>query len=380
MSESRNTRLVRQVSVGAVIGLILGVLIGLLIGWKLWPAEYKQAYTYQLVDEEKQQYVAAVVDSYNLTKQVGVAQQRLSTWSVEEKVPELARLFAEYQVEGKAQEAQVVAALSAELQRVESWDPAAVGEATSQAANEYAGQGEPDKAQAVSVYASALTASAPPPASGSAPSTPGPQAQIPIVRNVGTLALCAVLLLVGGLLVILLVLSRRRGARGRAARQEAEPVWTGAGPPPLLQRTSSYALGMDNFDESFAIENEDNQWLGECGMGISESLDEGTPRRVTAFEVWLFDKPSTRTVTKVLMSDYADTNDALRTKLASRGDPVLATPGGAFTLETPALIVTARIVEMEYGEGTHAFSYFKTLKVSLTAQEKSRTGASSDTR
>ncbi len=74
---------------------------------------------------------------------------------------------------------------------------------------------------------------------------------------------------------------------------------------------------MDNFDESFAIETEDNEWLGECGMGISESLDDGTPRRVTAFEVWLFDKPNTLTVTKVLMSDYANNNEALRNKLAS---------------------------------------------------------------
>jgi hypothetical protein len=127
---------------------------------------------------------------------------------------------------------------------------------------------------------------------------------------------------------------------------------------------------MDNFDESFAIETEEGEWLGECGLGISESLDGGAPRRVVAFEVWLFDKPNTRTVTKVLMSDFASSNEALRTKLSARGDPVLATPGGTFALETPALAVKAQVVEMEYGEGMPAFGYFKHLKVSLVAYRK----------
>lgn len=376
MSESRNTRLMRQISVGIVIGLILGVMIGLLIGWVLWPVEYKQAYTYQLVDEEKQQYVAAIVDSYNLTKQVSVAQLRLNTWTPQEKVTQLARLFAEYQSVGKTQEAQQVAALAAELQFVEGWDPTLIGDITRQVASQYAGQDAPDKAQSVSVFASALAVSAPAPSSVSTPSVS--QAQVPVVGNLQTLVLCgALLLLVGGLIVLILLFSRQRRAKDRAAEAEAEE-WTGAGPPPLLQKMSSYTLGMDNFDESFAIEAKDKEWLGECGMGISESLGDGAPKRVTAFEVWLFDKPSTRTVTKVLMSDFANTNEALRNKLSSRGDPVLATPGGTFSLETPVLIVKAQIVEVEYGEGTPAFGYFKNLKLSLTAQRRSEADENAD--
>ena len=345
MSESKNTRLVRQMSVGIVIGLILGVLIGLLIGWVLWPVEYEQAYTYQLVDEEKQQYVAAVVDSYNLTKQLDVAQQRLSTWTIEEKVSELSKLYTDYQAQGKTQEAEQVGALATELQQVEGWDPQVVSQITS---------GE----------------AAPPPADVPPTSAPGAQAQIPGVWDLRILGLCGFLLLLGGLLVLILIFLRGRRTREEAVAVEAEPVWTGTGPPPLLQKTSSYVLGMDNFDESFAIETEDDEWLGECGMGISESLDEGTPRRVAAFEVWLFDKPNTRTVTKVLMSDFANSNEALQNKLSSRGEPILATPGGTFILETPDLTVKAQIVEMEYGEGTPAFGYFKSLKVALTAQPR----------
>jgi len=378
MSESGNTRLIRQVSVGIVIGLILGIIIGLLVGWVLWPVEYEQAYTYQLADDEKQEYVAAVVDSYNLTKQLDVAQRRLSSWEPEEKVSSFARLFAEYQAQGKTQEAEQVAALAAELQRVEGWDPAVVSEVTSQVANQYADGGEPAKAQAASQFANQLTGAAPPPAQASTPSPSEPSAGLPIIGDVRVLAVCGILLLAVGLIALILVFSRLRRAQERPPSGEAEPEWTGTGPPPLLQKTSSYVLGMDNFDESFAIETEDNEWLGECGMGISESLDDGTPRRVAAFEVWLFDKPNTLTVTKVLMSDAANSNEALRNKLASRGEPVLATPGGTFTLETPDLTVEAQIVEMEYGEGTPAFGYFNSLKVMQTAHRKVEADASDD--
>jgi hypothetical protein len=353
MSESSNTQLVGRFLVGIVIGLIVGVLIGLLIGWVLWPVEYEQAYTYQLVDDEKQQYVAAVVDSYTLTKQLDVAQQRLSSWTVEEKVSELSKLYTDYQAQGKTQEADQVVALATELQRVEGWDPQVVNQITSGVA-------------------------APTPADVPTASAPGAQAQIPGVLNLRILGLCGFLLLLGGLLVLGLVLLRQRRSREQVAAVEAEPAWTGTGPPPLLQKTSSYVLGMDNFDESFAIETEDNEWLGECGMGISEALDEGTPRRVAAFEVWLFDKPNTRTVTKVLMSDFANSNEALRNKLSSRGEPILAAPGGTFILETPALTVKAQIVEMEYGEGTPSFGYFKSLKVALTAQPRPAMDEDSD--
>jgi hypothetical protein len=285
-------------------------------------------------------------------------------------VGELARLFAEYQAGGEAEQAQQVAMLATELQRVEGWDPEVVSATTDQVANQYAQQGIPDKAQAVSPFAGALAAS-PPPAAVSTPLPSDSQDQAPLVGGLRTLALCGVLLLVGGVLALILILARHRGAKESAvAEEEVELDSAAAGPAVLLQKKSSYSLGMDNFDESFAIETEEDEWLGECGMGISESLPDGTPRRVTAFEVWLFDKPNTRTVTTVLMSDFAENNETLRNKLASRGDLVLATSGGAFTLETPALVVEAEILGMEYGEETPALGYFKNLEVSLTAHQK----------
>ena len=370
----------RPLLVGALVGFVIGLLIGwLLIGWQLWPVEYVgEAYTYELNAAEKQSYVAAVVDSYNLTGQLETARQRLSAWTTEEKVDALARLFAEYQAEGRFQEAERVTDLARELQLVEGWDPQVVAEQTTQVAEEYAGQGAPDRAQAVALFAGEL-GTVPLSTSPATPATTG-AASPAQDRTRLLLTVCGLLLLLLVLIVAALLLVRRRPRRRREAVEAPEGAeMVGGGPRPLLRKTSTYTLGMDNFDESFPIETDADEWLGECGMGISEALGDGAPRRVTAFEVWLFDKLNTRTVTKVLMSDFAHSNDTLRNKLAGRGDPVLATPGGTFTLETPALTVQVEIVEMEYGEGAPAFSYFETLRVQLTAYRNLQTEEGIDT-
>jgi hypothetical protein len=367
----------RPLVVGVVAGLIVGLLIGLLIGWVIWPVQYVgEAYTYELNQAEKLNYMAAVVDSYSLTGQLDAVQQRLSRWNTQEQLDTLAMLFATYQAEGRMQEATRVVDLSKQLARADGWGPQIIGQETGQLVQQYTQQGAPDKAQAASLFAnelgaSAVASSAP---TGSAQPSPGGQAS-----NVRLLvSVCGVLLLLAVLVLAALILTRGRRPAQRVVSREPEAEWSGVGPQPLLQKMSSYSSGMDNFDESFAVETAEDEWLGECGMGISESIGEGSPRRVVAFEVWLFDKLNTRTVTKVLMSDYANSNEALLNKLSARGDPVLATPGQTFTLETPDLSVDARVVEMEYAEGPPKLGYFETLKVQLTVYRKADTSVSGE--
>jgi hypothetical protein len=147
---------------------------------------------------------------------------------------------------------------------------------------------------------------------------------------------------------------------------------------------------MDNFDQSSGIEGANEQYLGDVGIGIAQMgvLDsKETPRRVMAFEAWLFDKGrgtlKTTTVTKVLMSDFAYQNEIVRKKLVSRGEgeafePVLASPGATFTLETDFLVARARIVEMEYGEGTPPLSFFKNLTINFDIHQKGEPVGESD--
>ena len=121
--------------------------------------------------------------------------------------------------------------------------------------------------------------------------------------------------------------------------------------PPMHQFTTTYVLGDNLFDDSFSIESASGEFLGECGIGISESIGVGEPKRVTAFEVWLFDQNDITTITKVLMSSHAYNDDAMLVELEKKGEPILAQPGTEFVLETQNLRVIARVMDMVYGEG-----------------------------
>jgi hypothetical protein len=163
---------------------------------------------------------------------------------------------------------------------------------------------------------------------------------------------------------------RRPGPVGLAAEEPEAGLQSRYGEP-LGRFIADYTLGQDNYDQSFNIESSKSEFLGECGMGISEIIGEGAPASVTAFEVWLFDKNDIRTVTKVLMSKYAYHDDALRAKLAPKGEAVLVEPGKDIVLETASLRVDAEISEMAYDEkGAPPQSYFTKLTVSLTPRLK----------
>jgi hypothetical protein len=140
---------------------------------------------------------------------------------------------------------------------------------------------------------------------------------------------------------------------------------------PIARFETTYVRGHDTYDDSFSIENIEGDFLGECGVGISDTIGTDSPKSVSAFEVWLFDKNDIRTVTKVVMSDHAFFDDAIKAKLAPKGEPVLGRPNETIVLETASLIVNAEITEMEYGSGTlPPQSFFERFTVELSAWAK----------
>jgi hypothetical protein len=137
--------------------------------------------------------------------------------------------------------------------------------------------------------------------------------------------------------------------------------------PPMHQFVTTYVLGDNLFDDSFSIESAAGEFLGECGVGISEAIGVGEPKRVTAFEVWLFDQNDIKTVTKVLMSGHAFYDDVIRSELEKKGEPVLAEPGVEFILSTNNLQVIGRVMDMGYGEGPlPEESFFERLSIELS--------------
>lgn len=136
--------------------------------------------------------------------------------------------------------------------------------------------------------------------------------------------------------------------------------------PPITQTMTTYVLGDDLYDESFSIDTGAGEFLGEYGVGVSEVIGVGEPKKVTALEVWLFDKNDIKTATKVLMSRHAFADPAIRARLEPKGELVMVEPQSQVLLETATLQLLATVVDIEYGKGPLPdSSYFERMTLEL---------------
>lgn len=172
---------------------------------------------------------------------------------------------------------------------------------------------------------------------------------------------------------------RKPGAPLTAAQQAAElsrsaektDYSTVSDTPPVAQYVTTYVLGDDLFDDSFSIDSQSGEFLGECGVGISETIGVGDPKKVTAFEVWMFDKNDIQTVTKVLMSPHAFNDPNFRTKLESKGEMFLVDNHKQIMLETQTLQMVVTVVDVQFGQGAlPTGSYFDRITLELAIWSK----------
>jgi hypothetical protein len=323
----------RATTIG-VIALVIGWAIGLfLFGWWLWPVQYEGAGPQDLTTENQSRFLNVVADLYAFDGNQQRVRDVFGAWPEADE-----SICAQAAVEPDPAQTARLEAIAAVLN----------------------GQG------CVGV--------------GIGEVAPTEVEETGAARTLGNILLiCGLLLLLGVLVAAIAILVRRRGltpygeeieqASGSAsttAAIEAEQKVT-----PLARFQTTYVRGHDTYDDSFSIENADGDFLGECGVGLSETIGAEAPKNVTAFEIWLFDKHDIRTVTKVLMSDQAFFDEAIKAKLAPKGEPVLARPNETIVLETASLIVNAEITEMEYGTGTlPPQSFFERFTVELSAWAK----------
>jgi hypothetical protein len=317
----------------AVGGLVVGLILGLILFWGIIPPKATDVAPVDLQSGYRDFYLSMVAKDYAATKDLTQAKNMLGAdrdrWSSKDIAQALTKLA---QTPGRTDQAQL-------------------------------------NALATALGGSAAATTAKPAAGGTN------------WALVGCLGLVLVLLLVLGAVWLLPKLQGigmpkpepSAAVRGAQATKAVEPTatWAGEAAKPLSQFVTTYEIGDDRYDTSFSVETPTGDFLGECGVGISETVGEGSPNKVAAFEVWLFDKNDIRTVTKVLMSEYAYGDQALRAKLAPKGEPELARPDGAVELETATLKVRARVVEMKYGMGALPDrSYFEKLSLELAAWPK----------
>jgi hypothetical protein len=142
--------------------------------------------------------------------------------------------------------------------------------------------------------------------------------------------------------------------------------------PPITQTMTTYVLGDDLYDESFSIDTGGGEFLGEYGVGVSETIGVGEPKKVAALEVWLFDKNDIKTATKVLMSEHAYNDPNIRARLEPKGDLNVVKPGEQVLLETETLQLLATVVDLEYGMGAMPQnSYFERITLELAIWPRS---------
>lgn len=322
--------------IAAGIAFLLGLIIGLVVlGWGIWPVQWTDAAPSHLAEAYQRDYLTMAVESFARTQNTADAVRRWN--ALGENGPTILGQIQAAPPPGVAP--QEISNFQAAVQAVPGGQPGA---------NEGTGEA-------------------------------GPTGQFTALL----VGMCILTLLIGGLLAYLFVFRNRQPAFAGASRSTggtgtprgsvaAEPVTYPAGQaPPIAQYLTTYSLGNDLYDDSFSIDSPSGEFLGECGVGISETIGVGDPKKVTAFEVWLFDKNDIQTVTKVLMSAHAFNDSGISQRLASKGEPVLAEPGKQIVLETATLQLEARVVNMNYGQGAlPQNSYFDQLTLELAIWPK----------
>jgi hypothetical protein len=214
---------------------------------------------------------------------------------------------------------------------------------------------------------------------GQVPTTPA----TPATGGLSSLVIIAsliVLVLVGvGAIYLMRLLRKGSGAvtpvmqGAEISRQVAKTDFQSLGlAQPITQTMTTYVLGDDLYDESFSIDTGGGEFLGEYGVGVSETIGVGEPKKVAALEIWLFDKNDIKTATKVLMSEHAYNDPNIRARLEPKGELVVVKPQEQVLLETATLQLLATVVDMEYGSGAMPpKSYFERITLELAVWPRS---------
>jgi hypothetical protein len=318
----------------ALIGLIVGILIGwFVLGWGLFPIEWTNATPGHLRADFKSAYLAYTArEHFDDTSDVSLLRSRLGLdLPKSQNVPWLENrenLLKDIETALENAEQFNLQNYTQSLERLQSF------------ANEQ----------------TELLFEGPPSAEG--PGEQPAEEGAPFSRLLRIVGIIIVILLVGAaIFAIWSILATRRGEQETADTAQAGTGTQTVGEyevetteAPVKSFSTPYVLGDDYFDPSFSIEI-GNDFLGECGIGISETIGAGDPKRVTAFEAWLFDKSDIRTETKVLASHYAFEDADLMSKLEPKGKEVLELESGKeIILETTSLRVKAKVKDLEYAE------------------------------
>jgi hypothetical protein len=320
--------LAKKLPIFPVVLFFGGIGIGLLIGWVIAPVEYTDTTPDALRADLQVDYLRMAIDSFRLNQNPDLAVQRWQNLGTD-----AATAYTEVQKNPNGMDPAVILAYGELVDRVAT-------------------------------------------AGGTPAATEGAATGSPLTRMI----VIGVGIFVLGLVLVAAFIFYRRifGTRGSGevtAVMQAAEISRNAEKtdfeqlglaPPITQTMTTYILGDDLYDESFSIDTPAGEFMGEYGVGVSEAIGVGDPKKVTALEIWLFDKNDIKTATKVLMSQHAFNDLNIRSRLEPKGELVQVEPQAQILLETATLQLLATVVDLEYGHGPMPNnSYFDRITLEL---------------
>ena len=314
-------------------GVIMGIVVGLTMGWGIWPVEFTDATPEVLRADLQEEYMRMAIDSFRVNGDPILVEQRYRNIG-----PNATQIFLNIQNSPR------------------QLDPAAV---------QNFGQIVQNLVEApVSTVGGTEDAQATPIGN--------------LIITVSIVLVLAVILFLGIYIYRKIFRGNPRGVASAAmqaaevSRQAEKTDFQTLGlAPPVTQTMTTYVLGDDLYDESFSIDTQGGEFLGEYGAGVSETIGVGEPKKVTALEIWLFDKNDIKTATKVLMSEHAYNDADLRARLEAKGELILIESQDQVVLETASLQLLVTVSDLKYGSGAMPeASYFERVTLELAVWPK----------
>ncbi|MGQ9553608.1 MAG: hypothetical protein ACUVWR_05800 [Anaerolineae bacterium] len=401
-----------------IAGFLVGLVVGLpILGWWVWPVQVSNATPSDLAPAYQQAYIAMAADSYALNGDLPLAKARLGTWEQGDIATIVSSLEATAVNAGSQVQAKRLQQLRQDLNLGSVRPSAAVEEATAGMSHQQAPARAAQRSNIILPALLALVlligfgllvggfvlyrrsslpeltgvlsrlralkllqlrASSPRRAGASAVRTPTEGADTVSVSGVQSSSEAAEeeISLDQAFNLLAEELDSEEGKAQPALATAPSRTTTSAAIVPgqvVGNFLATYRHGAaESFDTSYSIETDDGEFLGECGVGVAETVGESSPERACAMEIWLFDKSDIRTATKLIVSDYAMQDNEIREAIAGRGEVTRAQSGQTIKLDTAGLTLTVQVLDLKYAESPDAppKSYFQELSIELTAVQK----------
>jgi hypothetical protein len=130
-----------------------------------------------------------------------------------------------------------------------------------------------------------------------------------------------------------------------------------------------YEMGTSDYDEAFDIFDTNGAYIGQCGLELVDPVGK-TKDQAAALQVWLWDTNDPDTKVKVLMSEGAYRDTALRDQLAADHEVMPVGQGSEFDLRSYNLLLKGIVDKVEYAEQEPMGSIFSEMQTRLAVYLK----------